>query len=77
MVAVRGVNPTGAALVAQSVCASLPAPAPAGEPGATCVLVAAGPFTTADELCYEPLEQLLHHCDGEEGRTTLARPLAA
>ncbi len=71
VIGVYGVNPTGQTIIAHKVCNSLPAPraaavAPRARP--VSVMVAAGPFTTSNDLCYVPLEQILEHCAGEYNR---------
>lgn len=68
VVAVRGLNPTGQVFIAQQLVSHLPAPAASTgmEEGAAkaSVVVAAGPYTTSDDLAYEPLEELLQYCAG-------------
>eukprot|EP00955_Chlamydomonas_euryale_P103967 365535-Chlamydomonas_euryale.AAC.3 len=61
VVAVCGLNPTGDALVAQSIVTHMPPPArpPDEAPAAASLVVAAGPYTTAENLLYEPLGELL------------------
>ena len=61
----RGLNPTGSAFVAQQLVTHLPASAPASTAdGAASIVVAAGPFTTTDDVTYEPLGELLRYCAG-------------
>jgi DNA polymerase alpha subunit B len=71
VVAVRGTNPTGFCVVATGIAAGAPPPparsplaalaAAAGGPGggAAAIFVAAGPYTSSEDLAYEPLAALL------------------
>ena len=68
-VAVEGANPSGFCLVARRLLSGAPGPrsaeaqaaASAASP-AFSVVVAAGPFTCAGDLSYEPLAELLSYC---------------
>lgn len=54
----RGVNLTQTSITAHELYASVPlhrSPAAAAEAGAS-IVMAAGPFTTAEDLTYEPLQ---------------------
>ena len=74
IVMVEGINASGRRMVAKRILEGVPRPLPQSSPakmleyhhsrihqggGALSVVVAAGPFTTADNLDYEPLEELL------------------
>jgi hypothetical protein len=82
VVAVRGRNPTGKQLLASQVLAHLPRPrySPASPERAAAglsLVVAAGPYTCADNLSYEPLEQLLAACSASKpqvGRAAGGQP---
>lgn len=72
VIGVKGANPTGHTLVAQSVYTSFPPPAPAAPAplaAPMCVVVAAGPYSTAENLCFAPLDHILQHCQGERRAT--------
>ena len=76
VVGVKGLNPTGSVFVAQQLVTHVPA-APrqqqqqaqerdgGGDGGLLSMVVAAGPFTTSDNVQYEPLDELLKYCTGE------------
>mmetsp|Transcript_4249 Transcript_4249/g.9247 ORF Transcript_4249/g.9247 Transcript_4249/m.9247 type:complete len:633 (+) Transcript_4249:69-1967(+) len=77
VVCVKGVNPTGDTLVAQQLCTHLPAqrlaPAAAAAAAAACapaaslsMVVAAGPYTTSEDVSYEPLTELLKYCSDKQ-----------
>jgi DNA polymerase alpha subunit B len=74
IVLVEGINASGRRMVAKRILEGVPRPLPQSPParlleyhhsklyqggGATNIMVASGPFTTADNLDYEPLEELL------------------
>jgi len=65
-VAVEGSNPSGFCLVARRLVAGVPGPRPvlgaASAAPALSLVVAAGPFTCAGDLAYEPLDELLAYC---------------
>ena len=73
VVAVHGSNPSGHCVVATEVLGGVPLPMPRsslqslaareGARGRTLV-VAAGPYTTSEDLEYEPLAALLEYCRG-------------
>ena len=71
VVGVKGLNPTGSVFVAQQLVTHVPAAprqqqeAPQEGGGGMSMVVAAGPFTTSDNVQYEPLEELLRFCTGE------------
>ena len=71
VVGVKGLNPTGSVFVAQQLVTHVPAAprqrqeAPQECGGGMSMVVAAGPFTTSDNVQYEPLEELLNFCTGE------------
>eukprot|EP00887_Chlorella_sp_A99_P006184 scaffold3.g6184.t1 len=70
----KGTNPSGHCVVAGEVLPGLPRPLPrsslaelaghaaAGGGRGLSLVVAAGPYTVADDLAYEPLAALLEHC---------------
>jgi DNA polymerase alpha subunit B len=62
VVTVKGTNPSGFCVVASEVLPGLPLPQPTASaaPGLSAI-VAAGPFTTSEDLEYEPLAALLEH----------------
>jgi DNA polymerase alpha subunit B len=67
VVAVEGANPSGFCLIARRLVTGLPGPRPerdaaAAGAGELSVVVAAGPFTCAGDLSYEPLGELLQYC---------------
>ena len=74
VVGVKGLNPTGSVFVAQQLITHVPAAkqqqpqsleaAAAVGAAALSIVVAAGPFTTSDNVQYEPLEELLKYCSG-------------
>ncbi|KAL3154503.1 hypothetical protein ABBQ32_013965 [Trebouxia sp. C0010 RCD-2024] len=74
VVVVKGSNPAGACIVAHQLYSSIPAPMPessfdqlkqaaeaSGEQG-LCIVAAAGPFTSKDDVLFEPLQAVLNHC---------------
>lgn len=79
VVGVKGLNPTGSVFVAQQLITHVPA-APkqcqvqegattSGSGGsALSMVVAAGPFTTSDNMQYEPLDELFKFCSGKRER---------
>lgn len=82
VVAVQGINGSGGRMVAKGIIEGVPRPPPASEPAelarlqhgaetaggkALSVFAAVGPFTTSDNLKYEPLNDLL-------GAVRAARP---
>jgi hypothetical protein len=67
VIAARGLNPLGHTFVAQQLVTHLPAPPPPplNSNRGLLAVVAAGPFTTAEDLSYGPLQALLEeHCTG-------------
>jgi DNA polymerase alpha subunit B len=64
VVAVEGANPSGYCLVARRLVGGLPGAREAAAPPlrALSLVVAAGPFTCAGDLAYEPLAELLAYC---------------
>ncbi|KAK9805391.1 hypothetical protein WJX73_010376 [Symbiochloris irregularis] len=64
---VRGVNPTGGCLIARQLVAPklLPraTPASTNSAGSLSVIIAVGPYTTSEDLSYEPLQELLKVCE--------------
>ena len=83
VVALRGTNPSGHCVVASQVLAGLAQPLPrsslatlAGHAAVTgrggqSVVVAAGPFTSSEDLEYAPLGALLHYCAQPQQRPDL------
>lgn len=82
-VLVQGTNPSGHCVVASEVLPGMPAPMPAtplpelaaavaahGGRGLS-VVVAAGPYTLADDLAYEPLAALLDYCRAQRPNVLL------
>ncbi|XP_075222802.1 DNA polymerase alpha subunit B isoform X2 [Lycorma delicatula] len=68
VVAVEGVNPLGDKIIAHKIFSPLPlplAPKPSLE-GSLHVVIAAGPFTQADNLLYQPLEDLVSYIKQNE-----------
>lgn len=66
IIAVEGLNNTGRQFIAKKVYESVPLPLPEvskteTESGQLSILVAAGPFTTSDNLSYEPLVDLMKY----------------
>jgi DNA polymerase alpha subunit B len=61
---VRGANPSGFCLVADALVTgvALPQPASAALPHDLTIVAAAGPFTCAGDMQYEPLQELLAYC---------------
>jgi DNA polymerase alpha subunit B len=63
---VEGANPSGFCLVARRLVSGLPGPrapdASADSAAPFSLVVAAGPFTCAGDLAYEPLTELLSYC---------------
>lgn len=66
VVGVRGVNLTQRQIIAHELYTHVPQPRQspaAGQPsGGVSMVVAAGPFTTTEDLTYEPLQELLKYC---------------
>ena len=63
-VLVRGTNPSGFCMVADALVTgvTLPHPAPAALPHDLTIVAAAGPFTCAGDIQYEPMQELLGYC---------------
>eukprot|EP00873_Tetraselmis_striata_P017967 jgi/Tetstr1/438231/TSEL_002883.t1 len=68
VVLVEGTNPTGRCLTATSIVSAVPAAATPTEPRQVSphsVVAACGPFSTSENLAYEPLQELLEYCTRE------------
>lgn len=79
---VKGTNPSGFCVVASDILSGMPLPTshrPRNQGvGDLSMLVAAGPFTTTENLAYEPLEELLTHAaDMKVGVLILIGPFLA
>jgi len=68
VVLVEGTNPTGRCITATSIVSAVPAAATPTEPRQVSphsVVAACGPFSTSENLAYEPLQELLEYCTRE------------
>lgn len=65
VIIVKGTNPSGFCVVASNIINGMPLPpskqSKKHHAGNLSMLVAAGPFTAADNFAYEPLEEFLNH----------------